>query len=935
MYDTATPSVPVPRTAPFVSLTSLRTSHNQLLTMHRRFGDSPGVLARASTLIEQGKACGVFLDVENERATAQSLLDYWAAILYRAGVEPPESALAEFDWSQAPELSDELCPYVGLDAFSESEQAIFFGRERLIEEAARVLTRSRLLAVVGPSGSGKSSLVLAGLLPALKNGAGQSNQQWRYVQPMVPGSDPLANLARVLSALQGQPEPDLDEWIERQSKHLLHQPDHILRLIDDSADDPVVMVIDQFEETFTLCVDNPTRDAFVHCLMALSYSPGRKHTLILTMRSDFESHVSRMPNFQTQFERHMFRVTPLNAAELRASIEAPADLIGLKFEQALVDTLLHDLLGEPAALPLLQFTLLKLWENRERNYITWDAYRRLGGGRLALANSADAWFESLIPEQQTTARRILLRLLRASDGLEITSNRVRMHQLYQTGEAEERVSLVLNKLISARLVRITRGHVSGDTQVEIAHEALVRNWPRLVSWIEEERDNIRQRQRLADAAQQWVDLGRDTGALLPAALLREASHFIDANGVELTSVEVEFIQASQQAIAMEQERELARQVELKQAHVEAHHQASRARRMRRIASVFGLLLVIPTLLMIVELQQRGSQWQRVENFPRDPVSALAATWSGGSDTLEHMMICAGTSNVGIGCTQEGHTWNIFQQDLPTGDPAYRDGSEFPGTVRGVQAMGIDATNPLRIAAFFWDGKVYLSNTGGVRWRPAGLGLPEEPLYAQEVVLNGDAALAIVGSKLYGSHDGGDLWMPLDRYSQPFWGRVNDVLLDAHQPMAYAATDNGLYAAHTSRPWRWQQVVHLPRVRHVGQELSGQNRLIMVATSSSGQDFVYRWQPGEPPELLTSFAGAIQSLAVDPDPANNIAAYVLLDSGEVVAIGEHGAKRSLGRRPAWPWDQAFDLLAVPTSTGNGTMLLLGHTHGLLRFNGTPD
>ena len=358
------------------------------------------------------------------------MLDYWAAFLYRSGVEPPESALAEFDWNLAPELPDELCPYVGLDAFSEIEQGIFFGRERLVEESLRMLARSRLLAVIGPSGSGKSSLVLAGLLPALREGAVADSEQWRYTPRMVPGSEPMANLARVLYALQHEPDTDADAWTAQHAALLTEEPERLAELIDQGNGAPLLLVVDQFEEVFTLCVDDAARNAFVACLLALFQAPGRRHTLIFTLRTDFESLMSRLPDFQAHAERHAFRVTPLNAAELRASIEGPADLIGLKFEQGLVDTLLQDILGEPAALPLLQFTLLKLWEHREHNYITWDAYRRLGGGRLALANSADAFFDNLIPEQQVTARRILLRLVRASDGLEITSNRVRLDSLY-------------------------------------------------------------------------------------------------------------------------------------------------------------------------------------------------------------------------------------------------------------------------------------------------------------------------------------------------------------------------------------------------------------------------------------------------------------------------------------------------------------------------
>lgn len=915
---------------PFVSLTSFRASHNQLLTTHRQFGSTPAFLAGACAFIEQGRAIGALLDSEEERAVAQSLLDYWAAILYRSGVEPPESALALFDWNLAPELADELCPYMGLDAFSEIEQDAFFGRERLVEESASMLARSRLLAVVGPSGSGKSSLVLAGLLPALKEITPPNSEQWRYAPRMVPGSDPVANLARVLYALQREPDMDIDSWTTQHVNLLTQEPKRLIELIDQDNAAPVLLVVDQFEEVFTLCVDDAARNTFVACLLALFQTPGRQHTLILTLRTDFESQVSRLADFQTHFERHVVRVTPLNAAELRASIEAPAELIGLKFEPGLVDTLLQDILGEPAALPLLQFTLLKLWEHREHNYITWDAYRRLGGGRLALANSADAFFESLIPEQQVTARRILLRLVRAGDGLEITSNRVRLDSLYRTGEAADRVSLVLDKLIGARLVRVTQGDVASDTQVEIAHEALVRNWPSLVAWLEEERDRIRQRQRLSDAAEHWASLGRDAGALLPPTLVHIADRFIASTGMELSSLDLEFLQASQQAIAAQQAQELARQVELKQAQVDAQVQAAKARRLRRVALALGLVLLIPMLLIAVALRQRESPWQPLENFPRDSVSVLAAVWKDNAGAPITMKLCAGTSNIGIGCTQEGRTWNIYQQNLPTGDPANLNSSDFPGTVRGVQAMSIDAANPRHMAAFFWDGKMYLSDNGGVVWRPAGQGLPPDPDFVRGVAIYEDLALAIIGSELYGSQDGGDHWMPMGRYSQPFWGQVHDVHINAGSATAYVSTDNGLYATPIQHPRDWQQLVQLPNVRHIAQPVASDGELLLAAQGPNSQSTLYQWTPKQSLQPLTSFPRQILSLAIDPNPTNGAAFYVLLDSGEVVAVNELGAKRSLGRRPGWPWDQAFDLMAVPTATGNGSLLLLGHTDGLLRF-----
>jgi uncharacterized protein YpmB len=217
-------------------------------------------------------------------------------------------------------------------------------------------------------------------------------------------------------------------------------------------------------------------------------------------------------------------------------------MVGLKFEEGLVDKLVGDVLGEPAALPLLQFTLLKLWENREHNRVTWEAYRQLGGGRLALARSADEFYNKLIPQEQYTVKRILLRMVRPSDGLEVTSNRIPRKELYRSGEATDQIDIALAKLIKERLVRLTMGDTPENTQVEIAHEALIRNWPRLVEWLDQERINIRQRLRLTATAEQWQLRKRDRSILMRGDLLKEVQLYEDLNDLELT-----FIRCSKRA----------------------------------------------------------------------------------------------------------------------------------------------------------------------------------------------------------------------------------------------------------------------------------------------------------------------------------------------------------------------------------------------------
>jgi hypothetical protein len=337
-------------------------------------------------------------------------------------------------------LDDALCPYRGLDAFQEADHAVFFGRQRLVERMGGQLGKSRLLAVVGPSGSGKSSAVRAGLLPALKTGAVPGSQNWHYYPPMVPGSNPLASLAHLVRTREVDPAG----WNQRQVERFQQDPGYLAQLLGELADETVVLIVDQFDEIFTLCNDNRTRQAFLDNLLGLVQAPNARHTVILTMRSDFELQLVRLPRFYPLFEQAQVRVPPLAASELREAIEGPAELVGLKFQEGVVDALLGDTLGEPAALPLLQFTLLKLWENRERNRVTWEAYRHLGGGRQALAHSADEFYEGLIIEDRATAKRILLRMVRPGEGLAVISNRVRRETLHQTGEGRERIDRVLS-----------------------------------------------------------------------------------------------------------------------------------------------------------------------------------------------------------------------------------------------------------------------------------------------------------------------------------------------------------------------------------------------------------------------------------------------------------------------------------------------------------
>lgn len=520
----------------FLSFSALQTAYTELLKRHREDEGNLELLSEISDFIVRGQKTGIFIDNDNDRLTAQSFLNYWVSVLLREKYPVPAFDLAEFDITLAPELNESDCPYLGLEAFQEEDANLFYGRQRLVTQLIDTLASNDFLAIVGPSGSGKSSVVRGGLIPKLKVGALPHSDQWHYFSPMVPGSTPLENLVKTLAPNSGADADWVQQQIHRLETGLVSLPALIRQR---GGDQPTVVVIDQFEEVFTLCSET-TRDSFVKHLVALvQATEAPPNYLILTMRSDFEEQATKLDQLWPLFKANLVRVLPLDAGELREAIETPAQQVGLKFEAGVVDKLITDVLGEPAALPLLQFMLLQLWEHRERNRVTYAAYRQLGGGRGALAHSADEFYTNLIPEDQETAKRILLKMVRPSSGLEFTNNRIRQQELYQLGIDPGRINRVLEKLFSARLVRKTRGETLDDTQIEVAHEALIRNWPRLIEWLDYERVNLRQRLRLADSAIEWQRRGYPKNLLLRGNLITEAQQYND-----LTELETRFVRQS-------------------------------------------------------------------------------------------------------------------------------------------------------------------------------------------------------------------------------------------------------------------------------------------------------------------------------------------------------------------------------------------------------
>jgi WD40 repeat protein len=545
------------------SAADLIARHRELLNQIPSFGTRPhdSRIDELDAFIHGVYESGVFIAGDTDRRMCQSIIDYWTAVLYRSGRSPDDLLLLDFDPAQAPELPPEACPYVGLEAFDDQSANRFFGRQQMVATLLGQLERTPLLAVVGPSGGGKSSLVRAGLLPALRSGRIEGSESWHYVGPIVPSEAPLEALVRSF-APSGTAETT-EAWVSERIDRLCSDPTTLARLMDGPV--PVLLVVDQFEELFvrrglTVDLTNDGR-AFIANLVGLVQHPGGlQPRVVLTMRVDFESYLQLAPELATLFREGRVSLPGLSPGELREAIEKPAEQAGLVFEDGIVDDLIRGVAAEPSALPLLQFTLLKLWEARDRNCITWRVYESViadpfesatnggvetatdhRGPRWVLKHAADVLYKrDLLPEEQPAARFILTQLVRPAEGSEFVSRRLSRRALLRSGgPAADRVDRVLNKLIDARLVRQAGGTSPDDQLVEIAHEALVRNWPQLEEWLDHERDKHRDRIHLSAAAIAWQRRDKDRNALWRGAPLGQARKFDD-----LSPIEKEFVDTS-------------------------------------------------------------------------------------------------------------------------------------------------------------------------------------------------------------------------------------------------------------------------------------------------------------------------------------------------------------------------------------------------------
>ena len=530
------------------------------------------------------------LGVNNKRA---ALNRAQALGLLHSAAGPTALVSSSAEDEAAPEPGEP--PFKGLLYFDERDAALFFGREALAAKLAARLSAgrgpggpgpTRFLAVVGASGSGKSSIVRAGVIPALKLTENPA-RRFARIQLMTPTAKPLEALAVSLS-LPSDPVSATTALMDElaRDERTLHV--HARRLFagHEPADRRMLLVVDQFEEVFTLCHSPAERQAFIANLVwATAPENDGPTTVVITLRADFYAHCAPYAGLREALAKQQEYIGPMGAEELREVVERPARAGGWTLAPGLANLILRDVGDEPGALPLLSHALLETWRHRRGRTLTVDSYEEAGRVQGAIAMTAEAVFQILTPDEQVIARSIFLRLTALGEGTQDTRRRADMAELLPAGaaaaDAAGGMAKVLKTLSDARLI------IQDGDSVEVAHEALIREWPTLQQWLSEDREGLRLHRRLTEAAQEWDLLERDPSELYRGPRLAQALEWaqFSRRASDLNAIEREFVEASRAFAEREAaEREAQRQNELEAARGLAEAQRQRAEVEARRAS---------------------------------------------------------------------------------------------------------------------------------------------------------------------------------------------------------------------------------------------------------------------------------------------------------------------------------------------------------------
>jgi hypothetical protein len=443
-------------------------------------------------------------------------------------------------------------PYLGLQYFNEKDAGHFFGRESLTAHIANRLYQERFLTIIGASGSGKSSLVRAGLIPVLRRGERlqdgslppTASGRWD-IRILTPTAHPLESLGAALLK-DNSSIPALDELQAELSENPRSLASAIQLTLAKSGDNHFLLVIDQFEEIFTMCRHPEERDAFVaNLLWAADPENQRPISIMLVLRADFYAQLDFHDRLRELVSQKQEYIGAMSREELFRAIVHPLALENWQIQKGLVDVILDDVEGEPGALPLLSHALLETWRRRRGRTLTLSGYKESGGVRGAIAKTAEAVFQQrLTPEQRPIAQMIFIRLAELGTNAQDTRRRAAFSELITVATDASVIQLVVNILAESRLVTTGVIPPAGEIVVEVAHEALIREWPTLRDWLDENREGLILHRQLTADVSDWIKLDKDPGLLYRGARLRQMQTWRENYTAPLSLSETEFFEAS-------------------------------------------------------------------------------------------------------------------------------------------------------------------------------------------------------------------------------------------------------------------------------------------------------------------------------------------------------------------------------------------------------
>ncbi len=797
---------------------------------------------------------------------------------------PGGRALGSFDQFDPENIPN---PFKGLEAFQQTDAALFFGREELTRKAIQRLRRTSFLAVVGASGSGKSSLVRAGIIPQLRSGVIDGSDDWPILI-FSPGAHPIEALAKRLNPLLAEkmsesypPETLMEEL--RISGSVLQVVERALQ--GDPESTRLLLVVDQFEEVFTRTSETE-RIQFLDALRLLATVSGSRAHIIVTMRADFFGQLSHYPDLANLFEQdNLLIVTEMTTANLLRSIEGPAQAVGLRYEQGLVDRLLDDVKSEPGSLPLLQYALRELFKRREGAKLTNAAYDEIGGVRQALARHAESVFRQLNPARQDIMRRVLLRLVEVSESGEATRRRVPLTELSLRDVPPEEIDAVIELLTSpeSRLLianrEISRADGEPTILLQVSHEALMREWDRFQTWVNASLDDLRYEAELRKAADNWDSNNRDEAYLLRGKRLNRAELWLEDHSI--TPLQRDFIEAS---ISAEAER-TRREEERLQRELQLQQKANR--RFRQVIVVLFALFVGAVVAGLVVIRTNNQLIQTQDDLRE------------AADRAQRLALAANA------------------------EQAFNDEDTDLALALAVEAADDSPNPPVPVQRTLAD----IALAPGTRLRI------ETPAILQSVALSADAgrvlAGTVLGEVLLHDVESGELLLSLAGHA----GAVNSVLFSADGSLLVSASDD---TANNLHVWDAEtgELLH-ELMGHSGAvtslALTPEGRLL--SGGEDGQVFLWDLMNGE--RLADMQQVAYAQIAETPSQHDDAVTFVHASSDGAIASGDASSRIILRESDGTlRWDERYDnrnqapSVTALAFSGDGARLLVGLSDGRL-------